>query len=237
MQARILLVVEPPLSDLLHTVFRSEGMEVACGFSADEGCAEIARTAPQVIVFDGETKEGMYGLRRLRAATCAPIVVLSSSGSEEDMVRVLETGADAFVTKPFSPRVLVARVRALLRCAAGTKGDGAFVRFGEFVLDLEFQILKWRGRRVHLSAKEFDVLSFLASHPEATMTPEVIHAAVWRERFCDLSAVSVYVQRLRKKIERDPGAPRFIETVHGHGYRFIPNPEQAEKVDAPNAVV
>jgi two-component system response regulator RegX3 len=136
------------------------------------------------------------------------------------MILGLGIGADEFVTKPFSPKVLVARARAILRRATDMRANPNSIRFGEFVLDIDGFLLKKGGEKVPLSSKEFEVLAFLATHPNKAMSAETIYAEVWKNQYGDVTAVAVYIQRLRRKIEADPAAPAFIETVHGMGYRF-----------------
>jgi len=147
----------------------------------------------------------------------------------------LSVGADEFVSKPLAPRVLVARVRALLRRARTTDGavdgipngisDGPggtrhLVAFGDFVLDLDACLLKKAGERIPLSAREFDVLGFLVENAGKAFSPQEIYERVWGQRYGDPTTIGVYVQRIRRKLEADPKAPRLIETVKGKGYRF-----------------
>jgi two-component system response regulator RegX3 len=147
-------------------------------------------------------------------------MIVSARDADEDMILGLGIGADEFVTKPFSPKVLVARVRAMLRRASDLKASPNSVKFGDFVLDIDGYLLKKSGEKVALSSKEFEVLTYLATHAGKAMTPDTIYAEVWRNQYGDITAVAVYIQRLRKKIEPDPSSPVFIETVHGMGYRF-----------------
>jgi len=111
-------------------------------------------------------------------------------------------------------------VRAMLRRTTDMKAGPNSVRFGDFLLDVDGYLLKKGGEKIPLSTKEFEVLAYLASHPGKAVTPDTIYADVWHNQFGDVTAVAVYVQRLRRKIEIDPSSPVFIETVHGMGYRF-----------------
>ena len=149
-----------------------------------------------------------------------PVMIVSARDADEDMILGLGIGADEFVTKPFSPKVLVARVRAMLRRATDMKASPNSVKFGDFVLDIDGYLLRKGREKVPLSSKEFEVLAYLATHPGKAMTPDTIYSEVWKNQYGDITAVAVYIQRLRKKIESDPSTPAFIETVHGMGYRF-----------------
>jgi two-component system response regulator RegX3 len=137
------------------------------------------------------------------------------------------------MTKPFSPRVLVARVRALLRRSRGVseRSPSDIVAFGPYALDRSALVLRRDGEIVPLSVKEFAVLSYLAQNAGIPQSPQAIYDAVWKSKYGDLTAVAVYVQRLRKKIEVDPAAPVYIETDYGRGYRFNPSPSGAPEAE------
>ncbi|MBP5793825.1 MAG: response regulator transcription factor, partial [Spirochaetaceae bacterium] len=144
-----------------------------------------------------------------------------------DIISGLGSGADEFITKPFSPKVLVARIKAIMRRTQETAAPaGSTFSFGDYLLDYNSFTLKRivpgspRPERVPLSTKEYEVLVCLIEHIETPMTPEQIYAEVWKIEFGDLSAVAVYVQRLRKTIEKDPSDPQFLKTVFGRGYCF-----------------
>ena len=170
--------------------------------------------------------DGFEFLQRFRKTNSAPVLIMSARDADEDIISGLGGGADEFVTKPFSPRVLVARVRALIRRvqedAAGGSGAGEeSTTFGDFILYHKRCMLKKGDERIPLSAKEFSVLSFLVRNPGTPLSPARIYSEVWKNAYGDLSAVAVYIQRLRKKIETDSTDPKYIETVFGMGYRFM----------------
>ena len=155
------------------------------------------------------------------------MLIVSARDSDEDIIMALGYGADEFVTKPFSPKVLMARIRALLRRKQSESSGSSknIIQFGPYTLNTESCLLKKGDERIHLSAKEFAILLYLINSKGKTSTPEEIYRKVWGSEFGDLTAVAVYVQRLRKKLESDPAVPHFIETVHGMGYRFIQDEE------------
>lgn len=225
MKAKILIVEDVrELSDLVSLYLTKEGMEVQAVESAEDALSLLPQWSPDLIVLDINLPgmDGFEFLNRYRKTGQAPVLIVSARDADEDIISGLGCGADEFVTKPFSPRVLVARVRAMLRRSqdGGARDDGRFVRFGSFSLDLDSCILKKGDERVPLSAKEYGVLSFLAENLGKPQTPEAVYAAVWKNAFGDLTAVAVYIQRLRKKLEDDPSSPRRLETVHGMGYRL-----------------
>jgi len=222
-QARVLIIEDvKEMADLIRLYLQKEGMDATLCESGESGLAEFGRERYDLIVLDINLPgmDGFEFLQRLRRTSAVPVMIVSARDADEDMILGLGIGADEFVTKPFSPKVLVARVRAMLRRATDMKASSNSVKFGDFVLDIDGYLLKKSGQKVALSSKEFEVLAHLATHPGKAMTPETIYAEVWRNQYGDVTAVAVYIQRLRKKIEQDPSAPLFIETVHGMGYRF-----------------
>jgi DNA-binding response OmpR family regulator len=222
-QAKILVIEDvKEMADLIRLYLQKEGMEVSLCETGEEGLAEYARARYDLVVLDINLPgiDGFEFLQRLRKTSAVPVMIVSARDADEDMILGLGIGADEFVTKPFSPKVLAARVRAMLRRATDLKASPNSVKFGDFILDIDGYLLKKGGEKVALSFKEFEVLAFLATHPGKAMMPETIYAEVWRNQYGDVTAVAVYIQRLRKKIEKDPSAPVYIETVHGMGYRF-----------------
>jgi DNA-binding response OmpR family regulator len=223
MQARILIIEDvKEMADLIRLYLQKEGMDATICESAEDGLSKFEETRYNLVILDINLPgiDGFEFLQRLRKASSVPVMIVSARDADEDMILGLGIGADEFVTKPFSPKVLVARVRAMLRRAADMKASPNSVKFGDYVLDIDGYLLKRAGEKVSLSSREFEVLAFLATHPGKAMTPDTIYSEVWRNQYGDVTAVAVYVQRLRKKIETDPTAPVFIETVHGMGYRF-----------------
>ena len=148
-----------------------------------------------------------------------PVVIVSARDADEDVIQGLGIGADEFVTKPFSPRVLVARVEANLRRQAFTTAKAEeTIEFGEYTLLLNSCILKKGTVKIPLSTKEYEVLEYMLKNANETLSPEQIYNNVLKVAYGDLTAVAVYIQRLRKKIEKDPLNPDFLQTVYRKGY-------------------
>jgi DNA-binding response OmpR family regulator len=149
--------------------------------------------------------------------------MLTARGEEADRIVGLELGADDYVTKPFSPRELAARVRTVLRRAAPPALREAQLTFDELELDASTREVSRAGEQLRLTAKEFDLLWFLASNPRHVFSRDQLMDRVWGyEAALDTGTVTVHMRRLREKVERDPSHPRFLETVWGVGYRFVP---------------
>jgi DNA-binding response OmpR family regulator len=223
-KARILIIEDvKEMGELIKLYLDKEGAETVLRETAEQGLEAFGAAAFDLVILDISLPgiDGFEFLQRLRKKSGVPVVIVSARDADEDMILGLGIGADEFVTKPFSPRVLTARVRAVLRRASDTRiSSPNIVRFGDFVLDLDGYIMKKGKQKVPLSSREFEVLSFLATHPGKAFSPETIYAEVWKNAYGDVTAVGVYIQRLRKKIEADSANPNFIETVHGMGYRF-----------------
>jgi DNA-binding response OmpR family regulator len=152
--------------------------------------------------------------------------MLTARGEEVDRIAGLELGADDYVAKPFSPRELTARVKAVLRRAAGplaaSQQEPAVLRAGDLEVDVVAHEARLRGQLVALTAKEFDLLAHLMRHPKRALRREELLRDVWGFSYGDTSTVTVHVRRLREKIEADPSSPRYVCTVWGVGYRFEP---------------
>lgn len=229
MKARVLIVEDvAELSDLVALYLSKEGMETRQAETAEAALALIPDWTPDLIVLDLNLPgmDGFEFLHEFRKGGRCPVLIVSARDADEDIISGLGYGADEFVTKPFSPRVLTARVRALIRRAqegTAARESPGMLRFGPYTLDTESCLLKKLGSRVPLSAKEYAVLAFLAANPGRPLAPQTVYESVWKGAYGDPTAVAVYVQRLRKKLEEDPSNPRFLETVHGMGYRFNPS--------------
>jgi DNA-binding response OmpR family regulator len=170
---------------------------------------------------------GLEVCRRLRAAAPVPVIMLTARGEEADRITGLELGADDYVAKPFSPRELTARVKAVLRRAAGAmsavqKDEPSILRAGSLELDMVAHEARVDGQLVALTAKEFDLLAHLMRNPRRAFRRDQLLEGVWGFAYGDTSTVTVHIRRLREKVEADPSTPRHVCTVWGVGYRFEP---------------
>lgn len=224
MQARILIVEDvKEMADLIALFLSKEGMSTHACETAEEALRRVGEEDFDLIILDMNLPgmDGFEFLGEARRTYDCPVLVVSARNSDEDLITGLGLGADEYMTKPFSPKVLVARVRALLRRARGVeRGQADAICFGPYSLDKSSFVLRKGDGLVPLSVKEFGVLSFLAENAGTPQTPQAIYDAVWKNKYGDLTAVAVYIQRLRKKIEEDPASPRYLGTDYGRGYRF-----------------
>jgi two-component system response regulator RegX3 len=226
MQGKVLIVEDvQEMADLISLYLANEGLQTKCAASAEHAFEILSSWTVDLIILDINLPgmDGFEFLGRYRRAANTPVMVVSARTADEDIISSLGCGADEFMTKPFSPKVLAARVRALLRRVRDDRESGNRVfRFGPFVLDYDSCILKKDGQRIGLSAKEYGVLAWLAEHPSKPANPQQIYESVWKNNYGDLSVVAVYIQRLRKKLGDDPTNPDYIETLRGIGYRLNP---------------
>jgi DNA-binding response OmpR family regulator len=199
--------------------------------AADGGEAlRLAESQPPDLVILDLMLPGIDGLevcRRLRQRSAVPIVMLTARGEETDKLTGFGVGADDYITKPFSPRELVVRVRAIMRRIEATRVpamvlDGA-LRVGALEIQPQLRTVRRDGLQLDTTAKEFDLLYFLASHPSQVFTRQQLLDNVWDiGYFGDASTVTVHIRRLREKVEIDPARPRHLKTVWGVGYKFEP---------------
>lgn len=232
---RILVVDDDAtVAEVLTRYLEREGFAVDTVGDGEAALAAAASSPPDLVVLDLMLPgiDGLEVCRRLRAAGTAhvPVVMLTARGDEGDRVAGLDIGADDYVVKPFSPRELTARVKAVLRRAQGggpetSNGAGAIdpiLRSGEVEVDTNAHVVRVGGREVALTVREFDLLAFLVRHPGQVFRREELFEHVWGWTFGDTATVTVHVRRLREKVEPDPSAPARIVTVWGVGYRFEP---------------
>lgn len=222
-KSRVLIVEDDEeLGELVQLYAKREGLAATLCASAEQGLAVFRAGGADVVVLDINLPgmDGFEFLQTMRRESSVPVIIISARETDEDIVMGLGIGADEFVTKPFAPRVLVARVRAMLRRSRTSKPKT--IAFGPYVVDLEGYSLLKHGRRIVISTREFEVLRYLVTHPGVPMTPDGIYKGVWGAVYGDLSAVAVYIRRLRQKIEEDPAVPLYLQTMYGRGYRFNP---------------
>jgi len=227
-KGRILAVDdEPAILEVVRLNLEAEGYQVVTAADAAQALDALALSPCVLAVLDVMLPDldGFELARRIRDHSDIPIIMLSARDTDVDKAVGLGVGADDYMTKPFSPLELVARVKAHLRryASAGGNGNGAdeTIKVGTVCLDTARHRLTVEGREVDLTAKEFDILRMLAEHPGRVYTKAQIYECVWGEEpFGDLSTVQVHMRRLRMKIEERPERPRLVTTVWGVGYRL-----------------
>ncbi len=217
---------EPIVLDVLARYLTREGFEVATARDGEEAVTSFPVFRPDLVLLDLMLPriDGFDVLRRIREEEAVPVIMLTARGEETDRVVGLELGADDYVTKPFSPREVVARVRAVLRRAEARSSHGRSVlSFEGLEIDEGSREVRRNGAHVRLTPKEFDLLQFLAEHPGRVFSRLDLLEELWDFAFDgDPSTVTVHVRRLREKIEDEPSVPRHLVTVWGVGYRFDP---------------
>ena len=224
---RRVLVVEDDatLSDVVARYLRREGFEVEVVDDGRVGLARALDWLPDLVVLDIMLPglDGLEVCRRLRSSAPIPVVMLTARTEEDDRVLGLELGADDYVTKPFSPRELTARIKAVLRRADGplTSSSSGSLRAGALEVDPVAHEARRNGVPIHLTSKEFDLLVHLMRHPRRAFGRQELLASVWGWSYGDAATVTVHVRRLRTKVEADPANPGHLVTVPG-GYRFEP---------------
>ena len=221
MIGRILIVEdELELAELIQIYLSKDGIESEICSDGESAIVRLTEGEFDLIVLDINLPgiDGYEFLQKIRPRFDAPVIIVSAREADEDVIMGLGSGADEFVTKPFTPRVLVARIRALLRrTRMEIRHD---IVFGPFTIDLDGYFLKKDDERILLSSKEFEVLRHLIKNRGRAMTPDEIYAEVWGNVYGDATSVAVYVRRIRQKIEADPRNPLYVQTIHGKGYRF-----------------
>jgi DNA-binding response OmpR family regulator len=217
---------DPTVSDVVRRYLEQDGYRVRLAADGLAALAAVAAETPDLVVLDLMLGgiDGLEVCRRLRRDHPElPVVMLTALGEEADRVVGLEVGADDYVTKPFSPRELVLRVRSVLRRTAPQETGGpAILRDGDLVADTGRRIAELGGKTLALTVREFDLLEFLLRHPAKAWSRAQLLEQVWGWQFGDQSTVTVHVRRLREKIEADPAAPKRLLTVWGVGYRYEP---------------
>lgn len=236
---RVLVVEDDAtVSDVVVRYLEREGYEVE---SVPDGAAALDRAIaepPDLVLLDVMLPglDGLEVCRRLRAVSAVPIIMLTARGEETDRITGLDRGADDYVTKPFSPRELTARVRSVLRRSrtpAAVDLSGPLVA-GDLVVDVRAHSVQRGGVPVALTAREFELLAFFMRHPGEVFRREQLLEHVWGYTYGDTSTVTVHVRRLRDKIEDHPSHPQLVQTVWGLGYRFD-QPNQPDRIQAGTA--
>ena len=234
MEKRILVVDdEKPIADILQFNLKKEGYEVYCAYDGNEALRMVEEIMPDLILLDImlPQRDGMEVCREVRKKHEMPIIMLTAKDSEIDKVLGLELGADDYVTKPFSTRELIARVKANLRrhqtnISQQEENESNEIELGSLTIHPDAYIVSKRGEMIELTHREFELLHYLAQHIGQVMTREHLLQTVWGyDYFGDVRTVDVTVRRLREKIEDNPSHPTWIVTRRGVGY-YLRNPEQ-----------
>ena len=217
---------EESISKLVCMYLEKSEIKAEPFYNAEDAFEKLnSGVTPDLLILDLNLP-GMSGfdfLKKFREMFKAtiPVMIVSARDADEDIISGLEYGADEFVTKPFSPGVLVARVQAHLRRKNLVTGSGEdSINFGEYTLLLNSCVLKKGNDKIPLSTKEYNVLEYLVKNAGTIISPEKIFNDVWKVQYGDITAVAVYVQRLRKKLETDPSNAKYIKTEFGKGYIF-----------------
>jgi two-component system KDP operon response regulator KdpE len=227
---RILVVDdEPQITKVLRTSLSARGYDVRVAADGESAIDTFHDFNPDLIITDLSMPhvDGIELCRKVRLHSKIPIIVLSVREQEQPKIQALDAGADDYVTKPFSMNELLARVRAgLRRDVSGAEERDAVLRRGDFVIDNVRHTVTVSGREIRLTPKEFDLLLFLARNSGKVLTHGTLLNAVWgSESIQQTEYLRVFVGQLRKKVEPDPGAPRYIVTEPWVGYRFLPGAE------------
>ena len=233
MDKKILVVEdEKAIADILEFNLKKEGYTVVCAYDGEAGLSSAQSEKPDLILLDVMLPklDGFEVCKEVRKSSNVPIIMLTAREEEVDKVLGLELGADDYITKPFSMRELMARIKANVRRvsaspvveAASEVEDENKLRFGNIVINLKSLDVKKNGEHVELTPREFDLIKFLATQPNQVFSREALMENVWQyDYYGDLRTVDVTVRRLREKIEDDPANPARIVTRCGAGYMFV----------------
>jgi DNA-binding response OmpR family regulator len=216
---------EPIVRDVVVRYLEQEGYQTLEAGDGETARSLLEQEAPSLVVLDLMLPgtDGLALCRWIRERSELPVIMVTALGEESDRLTGLEFGADDYLTKPFSPRELVARVKAVLRRVSPMDGKAERIEVGELLIDSGRREASRRGLALKLTTLEFDLLRFLATHPNRVFTRHELMDKVWGYTSAlDTGTVTVHIRRLRAKIEDDPTHPRHLETVWGTGYRFTP---------------
>ncbi|CAM3625359.1 response regulator YycF [Cytobacillus oceanisediminis] len=235
MDKKILVVDdEKPIADILQFNLKKEGYEVVCAYDGNDALDKVEEIKPDLILLDImlPQRDGIEVCREVRKKYDMPIIMLTAKDSEIDKVLGLELGADDYVTKPFSTRELIARVKANLRrhqqiaSKSEEEEESNEIEVGSLIIHPDAYVVSKRGETIELTHREFELLHYLAKHIGQVMTREHLLQTVWGyDYYGDVRTVDVTVRRLREKIEDNPSHPTWIVTRRGVGY-YLRNPEQ-----------
>src|SRR6059058_2095080 len=217
---------EPIVRDVVVKYLENAGFDTLEAGDGDTAREILERDPPELVVLDLMLPgtDGISLCRWIRARSDLPVIMLTALGEEADRIVGLELGADDYVTKPFSPRELAVRVKAVVRRATAGAPKAERIEVGDLRVDAATREVAKAGHHLRLTATEFDLLWFLASHPRRVFSRQQLMESVWGyQASFDTGTVTVHIRRLREKIETDPSQPQYLETIWGVGYRFKPS--------------
>lgn len=224
MKATILIVEdEQDIAEIITLYLEKEGVKTIWKETGEEALSVMVEETLDMVILDINLPgiDGYETLRLIRQKSTVPVILVSARQEDVDMITGFGIGADDYVTKPFRPSVLVARIRAHLRRQGDNhKNETDYFTFGSFILDRTHLILKDGDSTINLSPREMDLLIHLTAHPGRSFSQEELYKNIWENDFGDLSTVSVHIRRLRKKLNEDSSNPQFIRTRYGYGYYF-----------------
>jgi len=218
---------EPIVREVVAQYLTQDGFTVALAADGNEAMASFTASRPDLVLLDLMLPgiDGLEVCRRIRSQSNVPVIMVTAKSDEIDTIIGLSVGADDYIGKPFSPRELVARIKAVLRRASSPPpvSEGDPLHFGTLTIRPDRRQVEVNGQGVELTAREFDLLEFLAKNAGHVFTREELLDRVWDWSYAsDGGTVTVHIRRLRQKIESDPERPRYVKTVWGVGYKFEP---------------
>jgi DNA-binding response OmpR family regulator len=224
----VIFVVEDDedIARLISHHLQASGFEVQSFVSGSSVLTEAMREIPALFLLDvmlpgTDGFELCRHIRQTPVLSATPVIFLTAKTAEADRVKGLELGGDDYITKPFSPRELVARIRSVLRGLGQVPSAGELLRLGDLEIDVSSMTVQMQGRNVMTTVREFRLLEYLATHRGRVLTRDQLLDAVWKETpFVTPRSIDVYIRRLREKIELDPRHPQYLKTLRGIGYRF-----------------
>jgi len=235
MNAKVVIIEDDEdIANLISMYLKRDGIETVVAHSGESGLESFREGDVDLVVLDINLPgmDGYEVLQAIKKERDVPVVMVTARQEDEDAILGFGMGADDYVAKPFSPKVLAARIRTHLsrvRKAAGeedgiTRGSpgGHLMEFGPYQLDSRTYSLLKNGEKLTMSPREIDLLIHLARHPGEPQSQETLYRTVWERQYGDISTVAVHIQRIRKKIEEDSARPRWIKTFHGRGYYLDP---------------
>ena len=229
MNKKKILIIEDQqsIAELERDYLEIEGFEVEIKNKGQEGLCEALEHNYDLILLDLmlPDMDGFDLCKRIRKEKDIPLLIISAKGEDIDKIRGLGLGADDYISKPFSPSELVARVKAHLsryeRLTGQAGGTSKEIHIKDLVINQTARQVYLRGNKITLTTKEFDILNFLASNPNIVFSKETLYDRVWGdESYGDIATIAVHIKKIRDKIEKDPQNPEYIETLWGSGYRF-----------------